>query len=615
MLLDYATLEERQGEPFSTRFDDIYYHPGHGIAESEHTFLQGNDIFARFAALDNGSFTIAETGFGTGLNFFLTAHHFLRLTTTAHLTYISAEKYPIAPHLLPALQQGWPCAELRAAFHRQNPGNHPGFHLLHLHPRIDLLLLMGDAATQYAQLDAQVDAWFLDGFAPTKNPDLWNNALWQQLARLSHEHTTAATFSAARLVRDGLARAGFIVERMPGFGRKRHMLRAQSQQRLAVPPNWHDRPAPHPPGKSIAIIGAGIAGSATAHALAKRGMDVHLYADPAQYPPASAVPVAIPYLQPGLTDTAQRRYQLTAWHYAQRLLHELARVHPHTFTPCPIHRLPPNDKAAQRHQQLHARQLLNASHWQLQDGCLSDLTSGIVHLPELCTALTDSPHIRRHTHAVGTLRHDAQGWHIAGHTYASVILCCGWHTALLPEAYARHALRPLRGQGTLFAGSRPDAVYCRDKTLIPLANGCYAGASYQPNDADMQTRKADRDANAAFARTFLTHADVDGDFTAIRASSRDYLPLVGGMAVSAALAKDYALWRHNAHAPLHAAPHYHPGLYLHAGLGSKGCTYAFLNAALLAAYLCATPLPLPRELLPDLAPARFFIRNLKRGQV
>ena len=615
MRLSYAVLGERQGEPFAEPFADIYYNPHDGAAESEHTFLHGNDLTTRFATLGNAHFTIAETGFGTGLNCFLTAQRFLDLAPHGRLTYISAEKYPIHPRQLPALHRNFPAPALREAFYRQNPGNHSGFHLIALHPRIDLLLLLGDAAEQYAALDARVDAWFLDGFAPAKNPDMWTDALWQQMARLSHAHTSAASFTAARQVRDGLAQAGFAVERIAGYGRKRHMIRARCIRPAPAAPQWHDRPPARPQDGPVAVIGAGIAGSATAHALARSGLDVHLYHDEHQFPPASAVPVAIPYLQPGLTDSAERRYQLTAWHYAQRFLHEWAREHPHTFTPCAIHRLPPNTRTAERHRQLYDEQLLDEQHWQLQDGILSDLTSGIVHLPALCETLVSAPHIRRYPRSVTGIARSADGWQIGGQAYRSVILCCGWYTALIPETYARHALRPLRGQGTMLLGSAPQAVYCRDKTLIPLADGCYAGASYQPNDSDTAWRIADQQANLAFARQFAPDSHIRDDFTGIRAASRDYLPFVGGIADSAALARDYARWRHHARLPIHAAPVYHPGLYLHAGLGSKGCTYAFLNAALLAACLQGAPLPLPRTLLPHLVPARFFIRTLKRGQV
>lgn len=614
MLLQYARLGERDGEPFAQDFDDIYYNPADGIAESRYTFVAGNDLPQRFAALGSGRFTIAETGFGTGLNFYLTARHFLDLAPQGRLTYISAEKYPIAAPALAHVQRDFPCPELRAAFLRQNPDNHPGFHLLHLHPQIDLLLLLGDAATLYQALDARVDAWYLDGFAPAKNPDLWQDALWQEMARLSHTGTTAATFTAARIVRDGLAAAGFHVERVPGFGRKRHMLRARCHAPRPALASWHDR---HPSQSSdgpIAIIGGGIAGSATAERLAASGHDVHLYHHPHQYPPASAVPVAIPHLSPGIRDTAERQYHLTAWHHAWRSLHDIARRHPHTFTPAPVHRLPQNGL---RPAQLVAQQLLNARHWQWQDPVLSDLASGIVRLPELCRALTDSPRIRHHEFAVSALTRDGDGFRIGTARYATVVLCCGWQTSLLPEAYARHALRPLRGQGSLFAGHVPDAVYCADKTLIPLAGGLYAGASYQPNDSDAALRPADTEANLAFARSLYPQAALEstGDFAAIRAASRDYLPLVGPLAASDALERDYARWRKNARYAIHAAPHYHSGLYLHAGLGSKGVSHAFLNADILAAQINGTALPLPRHLLAHLMPARFFIRSLKRGQV
>jgi len=207
MLLDYARLTlDANGQPRSDHYQDIYYNPGAGFAESEHVFINGNRLHERLAhACD---LTIGEIGYGTGLNFIHTADTFLReAPPEARLHYLSFELHPIATDTLAVLQRDWPQPAIRAAVLAQNPHNHPGHHLLKVHPRIHLHLIQGDIRATLPQLRARVDAWYLDGFAPAKNPECWTPELLAALARRSAPGATAATFSAARSVRDALTQA------------------------------------------------------------------------------------------------------------------------------------------------------------------------------------------------------------------------------------------------------------------------------------------------------------------------------------------------------------------------------------------------------------------------
>ena len=193
--------------PVSTVFDDVYFSADDGLAESRYVFCDGNSLAARFATATR--FVIGETGFGTGLN--AAVMHALWQQTAppgATYAYYSVEKYPLSPaERLRALGR-WP--ELAAASHT-------------LPAQVQLLI--GDAATCLPQIPEPVDAWFLDGFAPAKNPDMWSAAVFAAIASRSRPGTTFATFTAARAVREGLQTVGFQVEKIKGFGRKRHMLR------------------------------------------------------------------------------------------------------------------------------------------------------------------------------------------------------------------------------------------------------------------------------------------------------------------------------------------------------------------------------------------------------
>lgn len=221
-----ATLEWHDGMPFSVMFNDVYFSSDNGLLETEYVFLQGNDLAARWQALDTSTFIIMETGFGTGLNFLCAASIWLRnAPPDAVLSFTSVEKYPLSlPDITQALQH-WP--ELQPLTEQMltqyetllNTGSISLFN-----NRINLKVLFGDATTCLRLLDIKADAWFLDGFAPAKNAEMWQPALFEQMARLSHAKTTFATFTSAGIVRRGLIAEGFEVMKCPGFGKKREML-------------------------------------------------------------------------------------------------------------------------------------------------------------------------------------------------------------------------------------------------------------------------------------------------------------------------------------------------------------------------------------------------------
>lgn len=204
----YATLSwSADGVPISTRFDDPYYNLANGLDETRHVFLGGNDLPARFC----DGFHIAELGFGTGLNFLASVQAWRSANVPGVLHFTSFEAFPMrAADQLRALEaySGLPLDALNGA------------------PDVTLNVIEGDARETLPAWDGCADAWFLDGFSPAKNPELWSPDILAEVARHTVRGGTAATYSAAGFVRRGLADAGFDVSRVTGYGRKRHMTRA-----------------------------------------------------------------------------------------------------------------------------------------------------------------------------------------------------------------------------------------------------------------------------------------------------------------------------------------------------------------------------------------------------
>lgn len=230
----------RGNTPVSSQFDDVYFSAEDGIAETEHVFIQGNDLPARF--VDAEDFTIGELGFGTGLNFLLTVQQWQNITTApdAELHYISCEKYPLnisdMEKFLASAQEYIPHTEIfmqKWVETIPDKGKQPlnGWHRLSFKD-VTLHLYVGDVVDMLEQMPHKINAWFLDGFAPAKNPEMWQDGVYKAMAGQSAPAATLATYTAAGFVRRGLEEAGFTVWKEKGFGRKRDMTAGKLCDRL-----------------------------------------------------------------------------------------------------------------------------------------------------------------------------------------------------------------------------------------------------------------------------------------------------------------------------------------------------------------------------------------------
>lgn len=209
-----AELEWRDGVPVSTRFADPYYSLENGLAETRHVFLAGNALPDRLRP----GFHVAELGVGTGLNL-LALVALVRETGRGPVRYTGFEAFPLSANDMRAALAAFPevaddAEALVAAWESGGPLRAPG---------VEATFVFGDARQTLPRWSGKADAWFLDGFAPARNPELWEPGLLAEVARHTALGGTAATYSAAGAVRRALAAAGFEVERRPGYGRKRHM--------------------------------------------------------------------------------------------------------------------------------------------------------------------------------------------------------------------------------------------------------------------------------------------------------------------------------------------------------------------------------------------------------
>jgi tRNA 5-methylaminomethyl-2-thiouridine biosynthesis bifunctional protein len=263
--------------PYSEQFQDVYFSKDGGLEESNYVFLEGNQLSDKFTNLEKPIFTVAETGFGTGLNFLCTWKLWEDLekhNSNSWLHYISVEGFPLTGDEIKDYLSGYSeLAPYLNKFLSEYKLLTKGFYrFIFPESRVSLLILYGLANDVLPDLEANVDTWYLDGFAPAKNPEIWSETVFKAIERLSSHNTSFATYTSASFVRRNLKSIGFEVEKVKGYGKKREMLVGKLTN--GKKPNI--KPLQEWP-KEFSIAGAGIAGSSLAYALSLRGIPVTVY--------------------------------------------------------------------------------------------------------------------------------------------------------------------------------------------------------------------------------------------------------------------------------------------------------------------------------------------------
>lgn len=575
------------GAPRSERFDDIYFSPEDGLAETNHVFLAGNGLPE--AWLDRPRFVIGETGFGTGLNF-LSAWTLFDQTAEAgqKLFYISVEQYPLSPTEIGSALEPWRShfggrlEKLIASY----PLRVGGYHTLVLSDTVTLLLIFDDANRALPALKASVNAWFLDGFAPAKNPELWSDTVFQAIARCSHAGTSLATFTAAGYVRRGLEQVGFTVEKAAGFGRKRDMTKARFH-------TGQNKPVTLP--KRVAVVGGGLAGTAMMRALHLRGIPATLF-EKEQSLAFGASGNRRGLFNPRFTQLrgAESDFYGSGYALAHRVFSSLADTVGYAGTGS-VHLILDEDKRKRftgvvsnwgwhsAHMQLLTRdEARNISGAPVEHDALYLPESGSVDPAHVCAALLGND--------------DAQfGVEIADIEqmgFDAVVLCCADSVKNF-VATSWIPLDTVRGQ-ILYAQATPETT--KQKTNIcyggyasPAIDGQHAvGSTFQPWLKDTTVRDEDNhDILTKFEQVVPSWAGFLKPSSArasLRTAAKDRVP-VGGAVPSV------------------------PGLYVSTGHGSHGLISALAIADIVAADLAGEPAPQPQYVLDHLSPERFLKRN------
>lgn len=577
------------GTPLSGRFGDVYFSREDGLAEARAVFLQGCGL--PDAWTDRRRFVVGELGFGTGLNVCALIAEWRRARPHDGLLHVfSVEGFPMAAEEARRALSHFPdVAEEAEALLRAWPASAPGFHRLILPEPwgVTLDLAIGPVEAALARWSGPADAWFLDGFSPATNPEMWSDAVLAAVAARSAPRARLATFTVAGSVRRGLQAQGFAVDKRPGHGRKRERLEART-------PGTASPDAPPP---RVAVVGAGIAGAALARALAAHGARPLIVEAEGPGAGASGFPAALvtPRLDAGdraladlFAQALRRAGDLYGAVDGAVLARGVIQLEQAARDVARFDKVAAQDLWAGAMRRLDARAAAERLGEPIDRGGLAMEDALAVSPRAILEAwLSGIEAVRAQVAAVretedGVILLDPAGAEIV--QADAVVIAAGWGAAALAPQVG---LRPVKGQ----------ADWVEGPTTVPVAWGGYAvptgagllfGATHERGRTDAQTDEAASAGNLETLRASLpalaarvqAAAGVAAR-AAIRATTPDRLPLAGALT---------------------------PRTFILGGLGSRGFALAPLLAEHLAALATGAPSPLPSDLAARVDPVRLAER-------
>ena len=575
---------DRPDTPVSLDFDDVYFSVENGLEETRQVYLGACGLPDAWAG--RARFTIGELGFGCGLNFLAAWQMWetRRPSETARLHFVSVEGFPFDHAQLTEALSGWPeLSKYADALIEKWPGRVRGIHRLEFANGVTLTLCCDPVSEALSQLSLSADAWFLDGFTPAKNPDMWTQDVMQSVFDLSAPGAIVGTFTSAGDVRRGLATAGFEVELLEGYGRKRHRLQAR-------------KPGHAPDDKTDirpVIIGAGIAGASLARSFLLRGI-TPVIIDADDDSGASGNPAAVVKPRLDLQDRPESRFFLAAYLYARA-----AYDGPHVIS-TGIAQLAKDEKSGKRFAKLIAQTVLPSA--QISD---LDIEARTGH-KELSAphgglwfgrALTIDPPAMRADWMAGAqsvtgiaakIERADNDMHVkneAGQTLASgshIYICAGANIETLLDGQDLELDKSpgyQRGQVTLC--TRPQSLPAPVNYggyAIPVEEDLLLGATHERSHRYVSSALQDAD-DAANIEAFKAIGGAPGKIKKSRASVRvttpDSIPRAGRVA---------------------------PGISVFTGLGGRGFVHAPLIGETLVSIICDDPLPVAPRILALLDP-------------
>lgn len=568
--------------------------------------------------------------------------------TVGTLHYVSVEKYPLSAEEINQALSQWPeLQELKEDLLASYPLAVKGFHRLNFtEDNVTLTLIFDDVNAAFSECLVQVDAWYLDGFDPKKNPEMWRLELFHKMAEKSKKGTTLSTYTAVGEIKRQLQSLGFEMERVKGFGYKRHMLRGHynGDQIVEEKEPWYTYPTATYEHQKAIVIGAGLAGAAISRSLAEKKWEVTVIEEKEVACGASGNAQGMFHPLPSLEEAPLSRFYLNAFLYSLPRFQQW--LEPSDYKLCGV-LFPAINKDLKEKQ----RQLIEKINWptgmiQWLTSEKSSLLSGLAMDEEalffpkggwlspsrLCDIQLQHPRITLQTNTrVKELRKHNSQWQVFDEqgkciSEASVLVIANANQALNFSQTQWLPLRSLRGQLSYVTTNKKTeelkTVLVGDSYILPQYNERHVvGATYSPHDSSSEVKKKDHLENYhQLPSSIKKRIDVEtvenwGGRVSFRSASQDYLPLIGPVPDSETFKRDYGDLHHGKQFKKYPQGSYLQGLYVTVGHGSRGIISSQLAAELLISHINKAPLPLEKSVVNALNPARFLIRQLKRNKI
>lgn len=616
--------------PRSEKYDDIYFSAGGGREETRHVFINGNNLPQAWK--NKTSFVIAETGFGTGLNFLTLEELFNKDPGNCkHIDYISFEKYPLSAeeiktYLSPVLGENH--TGLKALL-KNYPLRTPGVHTIEHENGNRLILVFGDVNETMEKLKTGVNAWFLDGFTPSKNPDIWTDKVFSEMARLTAPEGTFSTYTAAGFVKKGLAKAGFFVERVKGFGQKKHMLNGkiitsgtlegQTEEIKNEKNNDIQRI------KNVAIVGAGLAGTSCAWLLKKHGINSVIFEatnDVAGGASGNAVGIFNPRLSMGRTP--QSEFYSSAYSLTIKTIKEIQQTNDVKYKQCGTLHLVNSAQKEKRFKNVLDSWGWHTDHMRYLDSDQASIMakvpvhnealylpdSGSVSPADLCAAYSEGIDVRLGVQLMmNDISREKDCWKVLDKKYDAIILACGegakWfeETEWLPVHTVRGQIIQAEDSGF---GDDLACNICYGGYISPGESGIHTlGSTFQKWLTHTDATEEDNDEIIGRLREALPEAD--GGIHAVnaraglRTQAKDHFPIAGAV-------PDLTSWELG-------TDKYIPSLYLTTAHGSHGIVSSIAAAHLVIDQLLGRIPGMSQPVIDQLNASRFLKRARKKGQM
>ena len=600
------------GTPVSEAVGDVYFSVEDGLEEARSVFLAGCGLPERWQGRDR--FTIAELGFGTGLNFLATWQMWResRPSPDARLDFVSFEGYPLDAASARRALARWPeLSGLADALLDKWPERMRGVQRIGFGDGVTLILHIDEIADALPRSRFYADAWFLDGFSPAKNTEMWDEALYPLMFARSTKGARIGTYTVAGAVRRGLSAAGFSVSKAPGFGRKRERLEAVCEELPERAPDVYALAPLAAAAKRVAIIGAGIAGACAARRCAEAGAAVTVYEQAGQIGAgASGNRLALVMPRLDASDTVVARASLEAYQAAHRLY---AGKQGARYVDC-LQR--PRGEADQAKfakllddPPLDVGKLGGTADGQLIHKGALMLTPGL-----LLADLFEGVEVKLGTEA----KVDLARREVNGAAYDAIVLANGMAVLALEEA----SWLPLTGRlGQVeFCAAAEDQLSAIAGGHYALANGHMRlwGASFESYEGGRLDASASAKALNAAALERLGHgswlvSEQIESRVGVRATTPDKLPVCGALPDVSKAGELFAGVRKGQRVDMDMPRH--EGVFCLGGLGSRGFGFAPLLADVLGSCLFGAAMPVEQDVAEALSAVRFLLRGLKRGQI